>query len=285
MERGVVYAATGERFVEEARQSAASLTDQHPDMPVTLFTDRAVDTDCFDDVVVFDDPAYDYLDKIRAVSRTPYDETLFLDTDTYIAGDITPVFDFLERFDIAASYIPGHWSNLEPDWDEQGFDPDIPAVLPEFNTGVIVYRDTDELQDAVDQWTDLYFEYGEMMHDQPGFRLTMYRSDLHLGVLPPEYNCRFPFPGAVMGQVKILHGRHPDMEAMAERMNARQGLRVYTGDAHRRIIAHPKPPVTLNYPGPGRLWHMARRVKEIADEEGWRSALVLAKNRASRLFR
>ena len=85
--RGVVYIATGSKFVSEALASIGSLKKQMPDLPVTLFTDSD-DRNNFhynkvDSVFLIDEATRSCRDKIRPLLDSPYEKTLFLDTDTF----------------------------------------------------------------------------------------------------------------------------------------------------------------------------------------------------------
>ena len=78
--RGVLYIAFNEPFIKEALISAESVKKNCPDLPVTFFSDRLVDSEFVDECRVIS------VNHIRAkvdyVDQTPYDETIFLDTDT-----------------------------------------------------------------------------------------------------------------------------------------------------------------------------------------------------------
>ncbi len=51
-ERGIVYVATGERYVREAEESARSVRKSNPYIPITLFTDSSVtQSHCFERLI------------------------------------------------------------------------------------------------------------------------------------------------------------------------------------------------------------------------------------------
>ncbi|MFB6294449.1 MAG: hypothetical protein ABEI97_01700 [Candidatus Nanohaloarchaea archaeon] len=102
MDSGVTYYAIGEKYVEEARQSAESLKE-HNDIPTTLFTDQEVETGVIDNVRHIDASEYPLLDYIERLKESPYDRTLFLDTDTYVTANIEELFEMLDTFDIGLS--------------------------------------------------------------------------------------------------------------------------------------------------------------------------------------
>ena len=71
------------------------------------------------------------------------------------------------------------------------------------------------------------------VNDQPSLRESVYRSTLRVATLPPEYNCRITSLGYVHGAVKIFHGRHPDLEGLARRVNSSTTGRLYRMNGSR----------------------------------------------------
>jgi hypothetical protein len=65
------------------------------------------------------------------------------------------------------------------------------------------------------------------LNDQQAFRAALYKSKLRLATLTPEYNCRFNAPVCINGRVNILHGRHPNLPAVAQEINSQTGRRVF----------------------------------------------------------
>lgn len=274
--RGVVYCATGEDYVSEAKISARSLKEHNPSLSITMFTDGAREPDIFDEVRKISSSGNGFLDFIRAMERTPYDETLFLDSDTYITDNLSDIFASLERFDFVISQIPGHITSGKGD-----FAPDVPDSFPQYNTGVIAYTSNDAVIELLSEWQSVFedaLEDGFAGHDQGFLSELLWHKDVRYLTLPPEYNCRFVFPGSVSGKVKILHGRHHNLPAMANRLNSERGMRVFTGSYHRRIIAGPRPTVTLSYPG-SRLGFVIGRLREIYNQEGMSGVIEVLSDR------
>ena len=100
---GYLYVASrDERYLKAAVQSAESLLDFHPKAKITLFTeerwDGTYDRKLFDNIIYCDDHVRA---KLWALSRTPYDKTMYIDCDTYIQHeDIKKVFTLLGKDDI-----------------------------------------------------------------------------------------------------------------------------------------------------------------------------------------
>lgn len=235
MNRGVVYAAFGEKYVREANESVASLRMHMPHLPVTLFTDEPLVAQGFDEVVEIEQIHRNRLDKIENICRVSYHHVLFLDSDTYVCSDFSDVFDLLGRFDIAMAHAPRRVHHLYPSLEG------VPDSFPEFNSGVIALRNTPSVQAMFALWGRLYAEAlasdwfamlqakrkRVTLQDQHFLRKAMYDTDLHIATLPYEYNCRM-VPGIVSGEVKVLHGRHADMARTAVRINAHANKRLFT---------------------------------------------------------
>lgn len=211
---GVIYVATGDKYIAEACNSASSLKKQMPDIKITLFTDHNFDNVHFENIIIIPQPHYNYRDKIVYMSQSPYDYTLFLDTDTYICNDFREIFTLLDRFDIAVAYTPQRAGKFK----------DVPESFQMMNTGVILYRKTPEIIEFFNEWLKLHKNKDP---DQPTFREAIYKSLLRLAILTPEYNYRFPFLGCVSGKVKIIHGRHAQLNKVASKINEDNQLRCF----------------------------------------------------------
>jgi len=229
-QRGALYLASGERYKEEATLSAKSLREYHPDLPVTIFTDQEeVDTSVFDNVVQLSNPINNPGDSILSSKHLPYERTLYLDADTFVCGDISEIFELLDAFDVAAGHEVGRsW------WNRNRYiqnDIDLPESFPEYNTGVIAYRDNDPVKELFDSWNRVYKKVGGELN-QPAFRVASYRSDAEFATLPPEYNFMTHTVGFASGPVKILHQgpSNVDLESVAEKINGSVGTRIISWD-------------------------------------------------------
>jgi hypothetical protein len=226
--RGIIYIATGRKYVDEALSSARSVKAHMPDIQVSLFSD--LDTDEMDTAgivdSVFEIAAVDHScrDKIRPLLTTPFDKTLFLDTDTFVCEPVYDVFDLLDRFDIALAQAPDRY---------QYHLPHLPDCFTEFNSGVIAFRKNRRTIDLLASWEETFFRMLDVdegsYRDQHSLRDAIYRSDARLFVLPPEYNFRTICPNYAGKncQVKIIHGRHADFHKVSTRLNRSNDARVF----------------------------------------------------------
>lgn len=223
MNNGVIYIATGDRYINEAIVSAKSLKYHSPEMPVTILTSKLINHDCFDQEILIENPAYNWQDKISQMYASPYEQTLFIDTDTFICADISQIFSLLAKFDLAAV----HATFREDIYQVK----DVPKSFTEMNTGVILYKKSPQVAQVFRNWLNIYQEQLKQPqkppHDQASFRQALYESQLRIGTLATEYNCRFVFPVSIDGEVKILHGRYPNLDFLAQEINSQHQPRVF----------------------------------------------------------
>jgi hypothetical protein len=218
---GFVYVATGSGYLDEARLSAVSLRQHNPGVPVCLVTDQAVPAGSpFDQVLIRGDVVHQPIDKLLAI-HCPFERAVFLDTDTRVFGDLSPLFAVLEQFDLALLQDVNRGWNYEL--------PGVPMCFSEFNTGVIAFRRTPAVTEFFRQWRDnhtaLARERG-FVNDQPAFRQTLYRSPLRVAPLPSEFHFLGDFPNSTLWKVRLIHGRG-DYQRVERQVNETLGLRAY----------------------------------------------------------
>jgi hypothetical protein len=242
---GIVYSCSGDAYVEEALRSARSSLRHNP-IPHLLFATAEVEDEPGLSVVRFEPSANPYVDKIANMRRSPFQRTLYLDTDTFVVDQIVHLLALLDNYEIAAAQASGYRGLA---------DPEVPAAFYELNTGVLAWRAGERAQDFMRDWQATYEAWlldepfpgagkasarriarsqatGRTQSlggaaDQPAFRRCAWQHGLSLFVLGPEYNLRLGEPTAVVERVRVIHGRHPDYGALAERVNEVHGPRIW----------------------------------------------------------
>lgn len=161
--RGFVYMLTrAERYLEECRISINSLRQHVPDAHVTIITTEnmvglgyktalqemadyvAVVQEAQSVVHQADLNGKEWRVGLRFKARnmytyTPYEQALFLDTDTYILTDIRHLFNLTHVYDLALASSP---SDLRPILrDDMGH---TSAHVNNYNTGVILFKKCSE---------------------------------------------------------------------------------------------------------------------------------------------
>lgn len=231
---GLLYIATGAPYLTEARLSARSARRHHPSIPIAVATDQPLSPDSdFDLVLPVQEPPSEtderylardrvaYYRKILPLLESPFEKTVFLDSDTYVAGPLDDLFTLLDHFDLLVT--PAHvvhdyaFERTEPPFSE------IPAAFGYFNTGLIAFRRSPSTTHFLHRWVENYTTHTARftVNDQPAFRLTLFQGAASFHVLPPCYNIIswVPFIVPAGGRVVMLHGRNPWLQKWVTRFN------------------------------------------------------------------
>jgi|694.fasta_scaffold04389_15 hypothetical protein len=242
MKKGILYVATGERFLKEACRSAVRVKELMPSVPIALASDLQGPKELFDHHLPIMEPKYDFSDKIGPLLSTPFERTVFLDTDTWLCEQVPEMFAILDRYDVAMAHAPMRYTAAS----------EAPSTFPECNSGVIAFNMNNRTRGLFDLWQKLYQERlknNGVVEDQPSLRDALWQSDISFAALPPEYNFRFIMPSfAGRGGIKILHGRHPDYEGLSASLNKSGSPRVFLPD-----VASASPCTFRFLSGPGQL--------------------------------
>ncbi|WP_152421377.1 hypothetical protein [Natronococcus amylolyticus] len=204
--KGVLYIATGKRFAREAAISAESIKKHMPHIDIAIMSNEEVTEEVFDEYIKISNPDFDFSDQIGYILNTPFDRTLCIDTDIYADSSFEEVFDLLDEFDIAAAH----------NQNKKSYEiPNVPDSFPEYNTGVLLYKNTPRFRDFIKSWKKNYDQLSteSETRNQPAFRRALYCSNLRIATLPSEYNLMVRYPGHAVGKVKIFHGRLLDIES------------------------------------------------------------------------
>ena len=222
---GIIYSCSGESYIAEAVRSARSSL-RHNQLPHLLFASADVERAEGLSVTRFQPSANPYVDKIANIRRSPFERTIYLDSDTYVVDEIAHVLRLLDHYDVAVAYAPAYRGLA---------DPQVPKAFYEFNTGVLAWRASDRVSAFMRSWEETYVAWlhdepfvgaGKASRsrraDQPAFRRCAWQHGLRLFVLAPEYNFRLGYPATVVERVRVIHGESIDHAALAARINDRQ---------------------------------------------------------------
>ena len=162
-DNGFLYVASVyKRFLSGAKYSALSLRDNYPEAHITLFTIKEwVTDDLYDifDTVVFEDVPNHKRTKLWALSRTPYKNTVYLDSDTEVQHkDIKLLFDnYKNNADIMLTKIRGYGTKIS----------EFPGGSLTDHCGMFMYKKNKKTMAFMKEWYDLYLkqERGEWLWD------------------------------------------------------------------------------------------------------------------------
>lgn len=150
---GYLYVATvNKAYYYAALHSAQSLLDFYPEAKITLFThEEWVDDearDIFEHIITDNVPVH-IRAKLWALSKSPYDVTLYLDCDTLIEHeDISKVFDLLGDKDILFTRNRPYNAKITKLSDTE-------EMI--YHCGLFLYRNSTTKQ-LMDSWYEWYLE-------------------------------------------------------------------------------------------------------------------------------
>ena len=220
---GFCYVANCEAYIDEAMHSIASLRSVMPDVPVAIVTLPQL---------FRDDPAVsDWVEMkqerngpiVKTDARfAPYDRIVFLDSDTFIIADLTPLFDLVEKVDFACVSEP----NAHP---EYGVKSGVPVVFPEPNSGVFAFRKSPAMLAFFDSWIAEYDALHATLgiaNDQPALRIALWKNDhIRQVTLGRESNLITHANCSVSGPIAVIHDRSPERFRLAATVNRDLGPR------------------------------------------------------------
>ena len=225
---GIYFIASGRKYLDEAILAIEQVRTVMPNVLIALCTDQVCFNNAIDYVISLENPLYNFADKVRYFKDTPFENTIFLDTDVFVTKDISGLFSLLERFDVAAPHAPIEEDELV----------DLPYAFAEPNSGVIVYKKTSDVLKMFSVYEEHYMyalehyikKENNIPPDQPSFRYALYKNNISFVFLPHEYNCMIDFPCFLSGEVYILHGHYgrATMQKMEKTINQYTGIRVYS---------------------------------------------------------
>lgn len=192
--RGVIYVFWGDQAKKELSRSLESLKRLHPELPYKCLELPAQST---------------LLDKARAMAQTPFESTLFLDTDTVVLDRLDFGFEKAEQFGLACCINECPWARRYAD---------IGGDQIEYNTGVLFF--TRQALPVLERWrvcsasidsSIVFYRDNQKCimprNDQAGFSQAMMDTGFNPFVLPLNWNFRPSWHRSMFGPIKVWHDR------------------------------------------------------------------------------
>jgi len=180
---GVLFVVTGVHYTAAAEQAARSVAQTNPWLKIGIFSDQEVT-----------DPVFSFVGKIQGedsrrkheyVGRSPFSNTLYLDSDARVIDDLSDLFRLLERYEMAGAHV--RYRSVPKRLRKNKLD--LPQAFPQINCGVLLYRKCERVDKLFQTWIDIYRDDG-FTRDQIPFREALWLSDVNFYVFGPEYNMR-----------------------------------------------------------------------------------------------
>lgn len=185
---GIVFIVFGKKYVDEAVYSAKVIKEKS-NLSVTIFCDELKDEDkIYFDFINIIEPNH-VRAKIDYLEQTPYEKTLYIDSDTKVTEDLSYLFRILNKYDVAMAHDfarkRDRWSQIIPEYSN------IPEGFSEFGGGVILYHKLNA-KEFLELWKYYFYKYYDKTNgwDQASLRVASWETSSTIYVLPPEYNVR-----------------------------------------------------------------------------------------------
>ena len=198
-ENGFLYIVSGEGYAKECLFSIKSLKKYNSEK-ICVFSEekyrKMFEQECD---YFFDIKSKLQRPKVEFISQSPFENTVYLDSDTFINSNISDLFQLLSKYDFGGVFCNSrkreNYSKLISKYKN------IPYSFSEINTGVMVFNNSQKIQNFFQKWNSYYYQYFSLTNgwDQPSFRVALWESDIKICHLPPEYNVR---PRSVYEKVK-----------------------------------------------------------------------------------
>ena len=184
---GAIWVASGEKHVIAARESCSSFKLTNRNRKTALFTNVDHKSNDFD--YVFPIPTESVRPKIDMLANSPFEKTIYFDSDTMILGDLYSVYQILDRFDLAGCQVQ-LWQRPRHRKSHRLL---LPNLFPEINCGVLAYRKNNKTDVFFEKWSKAFVD-SKYTIDQPTFRETLWQENLDFYVLPEQMNKRLIDP-------------------------------------------------------------------------------------------
>jgi len=190
MKNGVVYIVFGDKYLKKFNFSVKTLKKIHPNLHVTLFTDKHIENKHVDDIRIINVSGTRI--KQYHLYDSPYENTLYIDATSGIVGSIIDIFGLMERFDIACVQDLMRKDNKKsvvyPDYAV------IPDGFPEYSGGIILFKKNKAVENFFDMWCrnfKIWYDITGEHRDQPSLRVSLWQCvDLKIHTLPSEFSIR-----------------------------------------------------------------------------------------------
>lgn len=167
--------------------------------------------------------------KSRMYDLSPFDNTLYLDTDTVLLDRVDFGFQMSEKHGLACCYDD---ACLAERWHPSLKD------LPEYNTGVLFFKKNNNTRILFEKWIEYSTNKQLSWNDQAGFAKTISETNFNPFILPINYNYRgYHVVNNLFGGIKIWHSPTEISESQLSKIrstNEWQFYRDYRGESAKK---------------------------------------------------
>lgn len=210
---GIIYLAFGRPYLAMALVSFHSVRKTNPKMPVCILTNVCDKIDKIDGWIEGFD-VWKYMEmntsdnrkiKTQLYKFTPFEKTLYLDSDTIVVGDLSKTTLFLDYFDLCLKLNGGEQTKAGRTDIKVLNEKATINELPHWNGGVVFFKKDVKVNNFFNLWYEFY-EMHENKYDQISLVEALFRSDCRVLSLDSRWNYkRKNIAIPIKKNVKILH--------------------------------------------------------------------------------
>jgi len=201
--QGVAYVAYGTAAIKEANESIKTLRQYHPTWEIAVIGEDCMrGTRCIRAVDTSGGTSGRWA-KTQLDILSPFDDTLFLDADTRVYGNLGIGFDILNRgWDLVmVPSLPQGEGSLRHLSEEERDVTMAETMRPlQLNTGVMWFKKTERVKVLFTEWRKQWQRYKDK--DQGAFLRALHKCPVSLWLLGRPFNA-----GAVVGHLFGQCGR------------------------------------------------------------------------------
>lgn len=228
-QKGILYIAFGRQWQDETRRSIVSLRKVSK-LPIAVITDSRWVLDPQPDVFITRSHVNGFASKPTYIfEATPFQNTLFIDTDTIVVQDPDPVFGLLDYYDIGVRF-GGPQLNEEPGL----------VFHTQCNSGVILFKKNKAVSNVFTLWKN---EYSKALNISKGMDDRGLGDQRYLAIAIAKSKARPVHLGEFLNfalfetiitysPLVVIHGRLKDMEIVGDEINTPWDTRT---DWHPRL--------------------------------------------------
>lgn len=192
MSQGAITVAYGERARLSAQLLAGSLSASNPDLPLLIVTDKHLSVD-HPRAVIAEHQTRDRgarTVKLALDFISPWDETLYLDADTMVLGDVGPFFHpLLDGWDMTMTLSQNQGIDLLANLDQCERDDVIHGLghdVAAYQCGVFGWRRGDLTRELFAAWRSHWQRWRN--HDQGAFLLALATVPVRIWLMARSFN-------------------------------------------------------------------------------------------------
>ena len=229
LKNGFMYIVFGESFNKEAKLSLESLLKFNPEVNVAIFTDNV---DMFkkfntDNILLNKIRPKHIRAKVDYISRSPFSNTIYLDSDTLIVENIEEIFINFQRDDVLVTQCFERKRDKYSSIKEYAL---IPYSFTEVNGGFLGFNDSPATKKFLKIWKKKFYKYRKITSgwDQISLRIALWTSEVKICNLPYEYNIR-----SIENRLKLLNNKN---QMGKKHLEPRIFHMHYSSDIHKGIF-------------------------------------------------